>query len=158
AAGYFTPCEQIIYVRPSLFTLKPGLVTKANFKSPKPFDQRALDYIFSRSTKRGGLTRFSASAFVPGQPLGATRYQGTREDDPNDVVPHENRRATRGMRVLAAWINRWDAREENSLDTWITEGKGARDASPGHVLHYQLDTNETIGGLGDFEMFEKRLG
>ena len=158
AAGYFTPCEQIVYAKKSTFKLLPNLRSKANFKDEVPFDQAAFDRLFAKATRHGELVRLNASAKIPGHLLGPSLYKGTREDDPNDVIPHEDRRETRGMRVLAAWLNRWDAREENSLDTWFTDGKGAKDASPGHVIHYQLDTNECIGGLGDWDTVSKRLG
>lgn len=153
AAGYYVPCEQIVYVRPSLFKLTPGLKAKSNWGDESDFDQKALEAIFKKSTKRGDLLRFGVSTWLSGHALGPARFEGTRGDDPNDVIPHEDRREIRAMRVLAAWLNRFDAREANSLDIWLTDKKGAPpDSSPGHVIHYQLDTSETLGSwldLGD---------
>ena len=146
AAGYFTSCEQLFYVRPSLFKLKPGLRSQANFQPEKPFDQKVLDELFAKSPKRNGRIRVSASAWLPGYPIGPFKWTGTRADDPNDVVPHEDRRELRGMRLLAAWIDRTDAREANSLDSWIADDTKAKDSSPGHVVHYQLDVSESFGG------------
>jgi hypothetical protein len=146
AAGYFMSCERIVYVRPSVFKLSPGLTTKENFQPEKPFDKRALDAIFARATTRNGLIRMSASAWLPGHPIGPARFHGMRSDDPNDVIPHEDRRELRGMRVLAAWLGRYDSREANSLDTWIAD-QSHGDASPGHVVHYQLDVSEVFGSL-----------
>ena len=153
AAGYNTTCEQIVYVRPSLFKLLPGLRSKASWGDEQAFDQRALDAMFALSPRRGGLLRFIASSWIKEYAIGSFRYEGTRADDPNDVIPHEDRRDLRGMRVLAAWINRFDAREGNTLDTWIADAKGGPpDASPGHVRHYHMDVSETLGSvltLGD---------
>ncbi|HEY1954229.1 MAG TPA: hypothetical protein VGH28_01415 [Polyangiaceae bacterium] len=159
AAGFNTSCEQIVYVRPSTFKLLPGLRSKANFADEKPFDRAALEAIFAHSPRRDGKLRFTASAWLPGFLLGAFRYAGTREDDPNDVIDHENRRELRGARVLASWIDRFDAREGNSVDSWHVDRKGAPpDASPGHVVHYQLDTSETLGSLWADDAISRRLG
>ena len=146
AAGYFMSCERIVYVRPSVFRLLPGLTVKENFQAEKPFDKRALDDIFAHATARNGLVRMSASAWIAGHAIGPARFHGVREDDPNDVIPHEDRRELRGMRVLAAWLGRYDSREANSLDTWVSD-ETHTDSSPGHVVHYQLDVSETFGSL-----------
>jgi hypothetical protein len=156
AAGYYSACEQIVYVRPSLFTLRPGLVSKANFQPEKPFDHAALEKILAQSTIRGRV-RMSASAWIQGQSIGEYRFTGTRSDDPNDVIAHEDRRDLRGMRVLAAWIDRFDAREGNTFDTWMASDSKRAD-SPGIVLHYQLDTSETLGSTWAWEQISRRLG
>jgi hypothetical protein len=146
AVGYNTACEQVLYVRPSVFRLLPGLQSRRNFEEAQPFDQRALDRLFATSPRRDGRIRLSASAWLPGHPIGPFRWEGTRDDDPNDVVPHEDRRELRGMRVLAAWVGRTDTREANSFDTWMSVDPRAPDSSPGHVVHYQLDMSESFGG------------
>jgi hypothetical protein len=192
AAGYYTSCEQVVYFKPSLLKLNPGLRVAGNFDAGKPFDKAALDAILKVSAKRGDLVRFQASAWLPGRLVGPFRYQGTRDDDPNDVVPHEDRRELRGGRVLAAWIDHFDAREQNSMDTWIADGSGDGasaakhgggdgekhggsdgekhggdgekhakvdpDSSPGHLLHYYLDTSDALGSAWDWEEITRRLG
>ena len=61
-----------------------------------------------------------------------------------------------------AALNRYDGREANSLDTWYADDAKRPDSSPGHVIHYQLDTSETLGGdwgrTGSLGEFSKRLG
>ena len=156
AAGYWSACEQIVYVRPSLFTLKPGLVSKANFQLEKPFDRAALEKVLARSTVHGRI-RMSASAWIQGQSIGEYTFRGTRDDDPNDVIPHEDRRDLRGMRVLASWIDRFDARAGNTFDAWIASDPKRTD-SPGIVLHYQLDTSEALGSVWAWEPLSRRLG
>jgi hypothetical protein len=158
AVGYFTVCEQVVYVRPSILKLTPGLRTKPNFGDEKPFDQKALDQIIRDSPKRDGRIRMSASKWIEGHAIGPYSFEGTRKDDPNDVVAHEDRRELRGMRVLAAWLDRYDTRRGNTLDTWIADAKGKPDSSPGHVVHYQLDTSETIGGEWPWDPLTRRLG
>jgi hypothetical protein len=156
AAGYWATCEQIVYVRPALFAIKPGLVSKANFQDEKPFDRAALDHMLAQSTIHGRV-RMSASAWIAGQSIGEYRFSGTRKDDPNDVIPHEDRRDLRGMRVLAAWLDRFDAREGNTFDTWMASDSKRTD-SPGIVLHYQLDMSETLGSTWAWEEISRRLG
>ncbi len=160
AAGYNVSCEQALLVRPSVFRLKPGLrATKGNFGDEYDFDEQALEDLFAKSNKHGGRLRVSASAWVRGYVLQQFRYEGTRSDDPNDVIPHEDRRELRGARLLAAWIDHFDSREGNSLDTWITDAKGGKpDASPGHVLHLQIGTSAALGSVWDFEPISRRLG
>jgi hypothetical protein len=158
AAGFNTSCEQIVYVKRSVFALKPGLKYKGNFDGLRDFDQAALDRILAKATKKGELLRFQASAWLSGKLLGPFRYVGTRPDDPADVVPHDERRELRGGRVLAAWIDHFDAREQNSMDVWKSDAKDPPDASPGHVVHYYLDTSDTLGSAWAWEAITRRLG
>jgi hypothetical protein len=160
AAGYYASCEQALWVRPSIFRLTPGLTSRrGNFGDLYAFDRKALDDLFAHSTMRDGLLRISASSWVPGYGLGQFRYEGTRRDDPNDVVPHENRRELRGARVLASWIGHVDCREGNSLDTWMADTPGgAPDSSPGHVVHYQIGTSAALGNVWELDAISRRLG
>jgi hypothetical protein len=159
AAGFNTSCEQIVYFNPRVLKLTPGLVTQDNSGLPRPFDAAALAKVFERATKRGAFIRMQASAWLPGRLIGPFRYEGTRNDDPNDVVPHEDRRELRGGRMLAAWTEHHDAREQNSMDSWISDaGKKSPDASPGFVRHYYLDTSDCFGSEWEWEAVSKRLG
>ena len=156
AAGFFTSCEQVIYFKPSLLKLKPGLVSAANFSDPKPFDLPALESVLSKLSRRGPLVRMQASAWLPGRPLGPFRYEGIRDDDVNDVVPHQDRRELRGGRLLAAWLDHFDSREQNTMDTWQSVGD-APDA-PGRIIHYYLDTSDCLGSEWAWDGISRRLG
>jgi hypothetical protein len=161
AVGFNTSCEQIVYFRPSLLKLTPGLLVKGNFGGMEPFDQKRLAKILGDSPHHGNLVRMQASAWLPGYLIGPFSYTGTRSDDPNDVIPHDDRRELRGGRLLAAWIDHFDAREQNTMDSWIAEstgGRGKPDASPGHVVHYYLDTSDCLGSEWDWEEISRRLG
>lgn len=146
AAGFYTACEQIVYFRPSLLKLSPGLHYRHNrVEDAMDFDQKALDDVLKQCSRRGPLVRMHASAWIPGYTLGPFLYEGTRVDDPNDVIPHESRRDLRGARLIAAWIDHIDARDANSMDSWLADEGGNSDASPGHVVHYYLDTSDALG-------------
>ncbi len=146
ASGFSTTCEQIVLVRRGQFALKPGLTTTSNRGTISPFDKVALAAVLDRSTQVGPLVRMQASKWLPGLAIGPFRYTGVRDDDPNDVVPHQHRRELRGSRLLAAWMNHWDAREQNSMDLWLANDKKQKRSSPGHVRHYVIDTSDVIGG------------
>jgi hypothetical protein len=158
AVGFHTSCEQIVYVRKDALALTPGLRFTANTGVTKEFDAKALDKVFEEATPRADTFRFQASAWLPGYLLGPFKYERTRSDDPNDVIPHEDRRDLRGARVLAAWLNHFDAREQNSMDAWIANDARVPDSSPGYVRHYYLDTSDVFGSEWDYDAISRRLG
>ena len=83
--------------------------------------------------RRGGAPADRARSSAP------FRYEGTRPDDPNDIVPHEHRRELRALRVFGAWTNLTDLKAGNTLDTLVTEnGRGV-------VKHYLQDVGSTFG-------------
>ncbi|HYQ01328.1 MAG TPA: hypothetical protein VER96_21800 [Polyangiaceae bacterium] len=158
AVGFNTSCEQIIYADPQVFRLSPGLKVTDNTGITKPFDRAALARVLDGATPRGPLRRLQASAWLPGYLIGPFRYEGTRSDDPNDVIPHEDRRDLRGARVLAAWLDHFDAREQNTMDSWIAVNSKANDSSPGFVRHYYLDMSDTLGSEWFDDGISRRLG
>jgi hypothetical protein len=159
AVGFYTSCEQVVYVKPSALKLTPGLKVTDNTGVAKTFDQEALQGVLKGATPRGELNRFQASAWLPGHLLGPFKYEKLREDDPNDIIPHQHRRELRGGRMLAAWLDHFDAREQNSMDSWIADDpKGPNDASPGFVRHYYLDTSDCFGSEWDWDGISRRLG
>jgi len=159
AVGFNTSCEQVMYVKRSIFKITPGLTERNNSGIEKAFGKVELDKIFDKTCKRGELLRLTASAWLPGHLIGPFRYSGTRADDPNDVIPHDNRRELRGARLLAAWLDHFDSREQNTMDSWITSVAGAPDdSSPGFVRHYYLDTSDCLGSEWPWEPISRRLG
>jgi hypothetical protein len=145
AAGFNTSCEQVIYFDPALLNLAPGLHYEDNSGRERDFDKAAFDRVLAAATKRGLL-------------VGPFSYEGTRDDDPNDAIAHENRRELRGGRLLAAWLDHFDAREQNTMDTWISDRTDAPDASPGYVRHYYLDMSDCLGSEWAWDGISRRLG
>lgn len=166
AAGWWAPCDAIVYFRKSLLKLKDGLTIQANVGKPKRFDQKLLDEMLSHTSRRGDLYRVAASRWLPGVPLGPFTYDGTYPDDPSDVIPHEHRRDLRGARVIAAWMNHFDSREQNSMAMWMPDNlnelaDGHRDAEPtnrGHVRHWYIDLGDSFGSEWTSESISRRLG
>ncbi len=136
AAGYHTPCNRVVrFARDDL-----ALATEPIDGHDPPGEDAVQRLLDAAGRAPDGRYRGSLSEYIEGQPLGGWRYSGTRDDDPNDVVPHEHRREVRGMVVLSAWLNHIDARAENNQDAWI-EG----DDGQGYLRHYVLDVGDSFG-------------
>jgi hypothetical protein len=154
AAGYWTSCDSVVYVRRSLFRLQEGLQAKGNLGGAHAFGEAELDRILANASHRGALVRLVASKALSGRPLGPFTYDGVRNDDPNDVVPHEDRRELRGQRVLAAWLGHFDAREQNTMTTWIWSD---RDRPEGSIRHWIFDLNDCFGSEWETDPVTRRL-
>jgi len=158
AAGYYTPCERVIYIRKSLLELKPGLMATDNTGISRPFDRQALDTMLAHAAWRGDHVRLAASEWLPNPILGPFTYEGTRDDDPNDVVAHEDRRELRGGRLIAAWLNHFDSREQNTMNTWVSVSDRGKTESSGYIRHYYLDFSDSFGSEWDWDGISRRLG
>ena len=124
ALGYNVPENHIAYVRRDQLVVGPtAKFTPAGgrTRAMRPAD---IDTLLERADREAdGSYRVVASLALEGTPVGRIRFQGTRPDDPNDIVAHENRRELRGYGVFAAWLNHVDAKAINSLDTLVTENQ-----------------------------------
>lgn len=109
-----------------------------------PFGEEQLKALLTRGA-RGTDGRYyaSASLFLPGTPIGPLSFRGKRPDDPNDRFRHKNRRELRGLYVVYSWINNWDVKDHQSLDTY------GPDSANGHVTHYLLDVNGSLGASAE---------
>lgn len=157
AVGYHSACDTVVHFRPALLKLKPGLTVTNNEGVTRPLDQALLDRTLGRAAKRAGMIRMVASSWLDGKPIGPFRYEGTRDDDPNDVVPHEDRRELRGGRLLAAWLNHFDSREQNTLDLFVPLDQD-REGGPGYVRHHMIDFGDCFGSVWDSDGISRRLG
>jgi hypothetical protein len=158
AAGWWAPCDSVVYFRPSLLKLKPGLTFTDNSGDTKPFDQETLDKLLENAARRGKLVRMVASRWLPGRAIGPFKYEGRRSDDPNDIIDHEDRRDLRGARLLAAWLNHFDSREQNTMNTWMAVNEKDPDSSPGYIRHWYIDLGDCFGSEWDWVGISKRLG
>lgn len=146
AAGYWAPCESVVHVRPAIFKLTPGLTIADDRGVARAFDAASLARLLASAPSRDGRARLLASRALPGRTLGPFSYEGTRRDDPRDVVAHEDRRDLRGARVLAAWLDHARAGEQSTRDVWLAQSAGEALSSPGAVRHYQVGFGDCFGG------------
>lgn len=158
AFGFYTPCDSVVNFPPSILQLTPGLTVTDNSGVTRPFDEAALRRVLQGASHRGPLVRMSASRWLPGRTIGPFRYEGVRADDPNDVVPHQHRRELRGARLLAAWLNHFDSREQNSMDTWMAQNPADPDSTPGYIQHWYIDMGDCFGSEWDLDGISRRLG
>lgn len=154
AAGYHAPCNIVVFFRPDILEIAEDAESEDDRGRDIPMERHHIDEILDAAIRLpDGRLRASASLFLEGRPLGPWRYQGVRRDDPNDVVPHEDRRELRGGRLLAAWLNHFDAREQNTLSMWHTDEDGRQ-----YVKHYYLDFGDCLGSRWDQDGLSRRFG
>jgi len=158
AVGWNAACDSVVYLDPTTFTLAPGLTITDNTGVTKPLDAARLQAMLTgasrRTTAAGTRVRFVASRWLEGRPLGPFTYEGTKDDDPSDVVPHEDRRDLRGARLMAAWLDHFDSREQNSMAIWVPD---AADPKRGSVRHYYIDLGDCFGSQWDWPSITWRL-
>lgn len=105
-----------------------------------------LNQLLSRGAASGDGRYFaSASLFLPGTPVGPLDLHGRRHDDANDLYKHKNRRELRGLYVLYAWLNNWDVKDQQTLDTYGKEDQ----PSSHHLTHYLLDVDGSLGAAAE---------
>jgi hypothetical protein len=163
AFGYNTVDVYLAELDPATLEIAPN----ARISDPLVGERRAMtrrdveDVLARGARLPNGRYRVLASRFADGKPLGNFRYYGTRPDDPNDLVPHEDRRELRAARVFGAWLNHDDSRGVNSLDMLQSDG------SRHYVKHYMFDFGSIMGSgtvfaqrhrAGNEYIFEARPG
>ncbi|RPJ52888.1 MAG: hypothetical protein EHM23_32055 [Acidobacteria bacterium] len=151
ALGYFQTENYISRLRPEDLTIDPQAKVETPSGRIRPMKRDDITQVLKRANRQpDGSYRLLASRGLPGKILGGFMYHGTRSDDPNDVVPHENRRELRALRVFGAWTNLVDMKALNTLDTLITENGRS------YVRHYLQDVGSTFGtgALGPREFDE----
>jgi hypothetical protein len=143
ALGYFTPENYIVRFRRETLAIAPGVTWRDPSGKKHPLTERVLDQMLRPQPKAAdGTYRALASKWIAGDIVGPFSYYGMRTDDPNDTVPHEDRRELRGLRVFGAWLNHTDTRSINSMDSLVSED-GSR-----HLKHHLLDFGSILGSNG----------
>ena len=153
AIGYNAPENYIVTIDPEAgLTIEPGTMLEDEFGDESTLTRGQLRRRL-RTVPRlaDGRVRVTASRYLAGRPIGPFRYYGTRTDDPNDVIPHENRRELRGLRLFAAWTNHDDTRAHNTQDSWVEEN------GRHYIRHHLLDFGSTFGS-GSVDLQLPNLG
>ena len=140
ALGYNVAENHVAYLRPEQLAIGSTATFTPKSGRRRPMRAGDLDTLLAGVDREAdGSYRVVASKALEGAPIGRIRFFGTRADDPNDVVPHEDRRELRGYGVFAAWLNHVDAKAINSLDTLVTENGRS------FVRHHLLDFGSALG-------------
>jgi hypothetical protein len=143
ALGYNVPENHISYLHREQLVVGEGATFTPAGRNPRAMRSDDIDNLLERADRgEDGSYRVVASKALPGKPIGRVKFVDTRPDDPNDLVPHQNRRELRGYGVFAAWLNHVDAKAINSLDILVTENGRSR------VKHYLIDFGSALGSGG----------
>jgi hypothetical protein len=138
AAGYNVPHNEPVRFRRSDITIAPELL---NGTKGERFTEAELDTMLAGGAVfPDGSTSGYASQYLSGHVLGAPSMDRLRPGDSNDRYTHANRRELRGLFVICSWLNFWDTKDPNFMDTFAA---GAD--SLGQVDHYILDSKSSLG-------------
>lgn len=142
--GYNTPENYIVTFAPGQLALDDRSTFKDAVGHTRPMTRQDVRDVLKKVPRTpDGRYRALASLNIPGRSIGPFRYSGTRSDDPNDIVDHQNRRDLRGLYVFFAWINHTDAKSINSLDS-LVDDHGLR-----YIRHYLIDFGDSLGSDTD---------
>ena len=83
--------------------------------------------------------RSIAIRIIEGLPLGPAPEKGVRNDDPNDLFPHHERRVLRGLKVFCSFTNMCDISSGNIFDIYVGE------ENKGYIKHYLIDFDDSFG-------------
>jgi hypothetical protein len=143
ALGYFTPENYVVHFRREDLAIPPGTTWRDKSGRKHALTMQAVGELMrSQPRDSNGAYRALASRIVQGEVVGPFSYQGTRSDDPNDTVRHEDRRVLRGLRVFTSWMNHQDTRSINSMDALVTVDRRQ------FVKHYLIDFGSILGSAG----------
>ena len=143
ALGYNTPENYVVHFRREDLQIGAGVMYRPSSGKKHPLTAKVLDELLKDQPKGpDGTYRAMASKWVSGQVVGPFSYEGMRSDDPNDIVPHQDRRELRGFRVFAAWLNHEDTRSVNSMDALVSKN------AVQYIKHYLIDFGSILGSAG----------
>ena len=123
ALGYNTPENYIVHFRRETSADFRGRNVSRPEREETSADRASCSTTCSNRNRRDRTARTGRwrAAGSPVKLVGPFSYEGMRTDDPNDIIPHEDRRELRGSRVFAAWLNHHDTRSINSMDSLVEE-------------------------------------
>ena len=143
AVGYHVPEDNIVFFDRSQLSLTDDAEIKDRFGNKSTLSPERFEQILASIDRRAdGSYRGLASKFLSGRPLGGYSQHGTRDDDPNDVVPHQHRRELRGQYVVFSWLSHTDLKEGNWLDMWVQDPK---DPDRRYIKHFLIDFGKSLG-------------
>jgi hypothetical protein len=127
AFGFHTPDAYVTHVRPEHFW-------RSEAGTP---DVPAI--LTSGAPPVQGSFRVTALSIPPSVWLGYAEESGTRGDDPNDVVAHEDRRVVRSLQVFASWISLSGLGPSKTMDRYLGAPR------EGHVVHFLVGLDDALG-------------
>lgn len=143
ACGYNVPENYLSVLDPKKLKIAEGVTVLNRWGREVRMTMEDLQTVLQRANKNpDGTYRIVASKFLEGKPMGPFLYVSRRKDDPNDHIPHNYRRELRGYKAIAAWMNNFDTKANNTLDMYVTEN------GIGYVKHHIIDFGTSLGAGG----------
>jgi hypothetical protein len=143
ACGYNVTDDYVIYLRREDLRLGPGAKSVNMFGDESPLTEQEVDRLLARVEREAdGRYRALASKWLDGKTIGGHPAEGVRDDDPNDLIPHQLRRDLRGAWPIFSWLDHVDVQEGNFMDVYVAD---AKDPRRHYVEHYLLDFGKSLG-------------
>jgi len=140
ALGYNVPENYVVYLDRAQIAVGQDAQLKDAQGHKRMIRPEDVDQMLAMTPRTAnGKYRGMASLLIKGKPLGPFKYDGTRADDPNDLVAHENRRDLRALRTFSAWLGHDDSKALNTLDV-LGDDRGTP-----VIQHYLIDFGAALG-------------
>ena len=140
ALGYNVPENYVVYFDRNQIAIGKDTMFKDAEGHKRAIRESDVDEMLAETPRASnGKYRGMASLVIAGKPMGPFLYDGTRGDDPNDLVRHEHRRDLRALHTLCAWLGHDDSKALNTLDV-LTD-----DAGTPYIKHYLIDFGASLG-------------
>ncbi len=142
AAGYNVPSDHVVYFRRTDLRIDPKAHATVGTRKVPIDDKNLDDKLALIEREADGRFRGIASMYIKGKVLGGAPRYGVRRDDPNDRIPHEQRRDLRGLAVFFAWLSHTDVKEDNTVDALQED---PADKAIHYVTHHLIDFGWALG-------------
>ncbi len=143
ACGWNTPDDRIVHVRRDQLVVADGAVLEDARGHQRALSPGVLDELVGEIALDPSVPiRAVARRALPGVAVGGWAGEGVRAGDPNDVIAHQDRRAVRGLSVVAAWVDHVDLGEATTRDLWVAD---AADPGRHYLVHYLSDFRTALG-------------
>lgn len=142
AVGYRTPEVHVVTVA----------ATDLKEVADKRAAEAASDLLREGSAPVGDRYRVRATRWPVGIDLGPTPVAGVRPEDPNDRVPHAERRTLRALGLPLYWMGLRRLPPYALHDSYVGE------AGKGHLVHYVVAFDDAFGAEAVGREVEARLG
>jgi hypothetical protein len=142
AAGYNVPGAFLVDLSPDDLIVDPAATFKLFKVERRPLTAERVRLALE-NVARGpdGRVRGVLTPWIAGAIVGGFDAQGRRLDDPNDRIPHEDRRSLRASWALYAWLSVVDPGSINSIDAYVRLGDHR------FVRHYIIDFGAALGSF-----------
>lgn len=130
------------YRTPEVFVTRVGLQDFVTDERSKRGDGTLVDFealLRTGPPPVGNRYRVSATAWPAGIDVGPSPIATTRDDDPNDLVPHRDRRTLRALQVFGAFVKLRRIGPHSIADLYVgPHGQG-------HLEHYLVGLDAALG-------------